>query len=286
MKKLLLFGALALSINSFGQLSVGLLAQYDFSGDALDASGNNNHGTVNGATLVNDRSGNPLSAYSFDGTDDYIEVTNFSTSYTNYSFASWVKINDTTLSSSLVTQTGVITSNNDTITSFGLQHFYDGSNSTLRARHRDNTGGYFGAVDNINNTDFEWHFCVSTYDGDTLKFFMDNQLVDFVLTNSSTPKIGQLLIGASRIPSTPITHHFSGVLDDIRIYNRELSNCEIEELYTGVNPCNVGIEELIQGEKELIKIVDLLGREVPFEKNRVLIYVYSDGTTERVFDVE
>lgn len=47
-----------------------------------------------------------------------------------------------------------------------------------------------------------------------------------------------------------------------------------------------GIEELILLEKELIKIVDLLGREVPFEKNRVLIYVYSDGTTERVFDVE
>jgi hypothetical protein len=47
-----------------------------------------------------------------------------------------------------------------------------------------------------------------------------------------------------------------------------------------------GLEELNIGEKELIKIVDLMGREVPFEKNKVLIYVYSDGTTQRVFEFE
>lgn len=47
-----------------------------------------------------------------------------------------------------------------------------------------------------------------------------------------------------------------------------------------------GIDELNQENKELIKIVDLMGREVPYEKNKVLIYVYSDGTTERVFEFE
>lgn len=48
----------------------------------------------------------------------------------------------------------------------------------------------------------------------------------------------------------------------------------------------IGIEELMLGTKELIKIVDLMGREVPYEKNKVLIYVYSDGTTERIFEFE
>lgn len=47
-----------------------------------------------------------------------------------------------------------------------------------------------------------------------------------------------------------------------------------------------GIEELIQGEKELVKVVDLMGREVTPQKNKTLIYVYSDGTTERVFEFE
>ena len=41
------------------------------------------------------------------------------------------------------------------------------------------------------------------------------------------------------------------MIDDIRIYNRELNECEIEELYTGINPCTVGIDEY---NSSLIKI--------------------------------
>lgn len=52
------------------------------------------------------------------------------------------------------------------------------------------------------------------------------------------------------------------------------------------NNCSLGIKKLGIEEKELLKIVDLMGREVPYEKNKVLIYVYSDGTTERVFEFE
>jgi hypothetical protein len=50
--------------------------------------------------------------------------------------------------------------------------------------------------------------------------------------------------------------------------------------------CGLGIEELTQGDKELIKIVDLMGRETTPQMNKVLIYVYSDGTIERVFEFE
>jgi len=47
-----------------------------------------------------------------------------------------------------------------------------------------------------------------------------------------------------------------------------------------------GIEELTQGTKELVKVVDIMGRETAPQKNMVLIYVYSDGTTQRVFEFE
>ena len=43
-------------------------------GNADDQSGNGNDGTVNGATLAPDRNGDTESAYSFDGTDDRIEI--------------------------------------------------------------------------------------------------------------------------------------------------------------------------------------------------------------------
>lgn len=48
----------------------------------------------------------------------------------------------------------------------------------------------------------------------------------------------------------------------------------------------LGYEELIQSEKELVKIVDFMGRETVFKPNTPLIYIYSDGTRERVMKLE
>ena len=42
-----------------------------------------------------------------------------------------------------------------------------------------------------------------------------------------------------------------------------------------------GIGELNNTPKQLIKIVDVLGRETPFKPNTPLLYIYDDGTVER-----
>lgn len=47
-----------------------------------------------------------------------------------------------------------------------------------------------------------------------------------------------------------------------------------------------GIEELTQSGKELVKIVDLMGRETKFVPNTPLIFIYSDGSMERVMEIE
>ena len=47
-----------------------------------------------------------------------------------------------------------------------------------------------------------------------------------------------------------------------------------------------GIEDLSLDGKELVKIVDFLGRETEFKKNTPLIFIYSDGTMKRVMEVE
>jgi len=46
--------ALLLSHPSHADLTTGLVAYYPFNGNANDASGNGNNGTVNGATLTAD----------------------------------------------------------------------------------------------------------------------------------------------------------------------------------------------------------------------------------------
>ena len=52
-------------------LDQGLVAWYPFDGNASDMSGNENHGTVHGASLASDRHGQLNNAYNFDGVNDY-----------------------------------------------------------------------------------------------------------------------------------------------------------------------------------------------------------------------
>jgi hypothetical protein len=71
----------------------GLIGYWPFSGNANDTSGNNLNGTVNGAILTEDRFGNPSSAYSFDGNDDYILVNDddlLSFPNNEFTFSFWV----------------------------------------------------------------------------------------------------------------------------------------------------------------------------------------------------
>mgnify|MGYP000064561517 FL=1 len=49
---------------------------------------------------------------------------------------------------------------------------------------------------------------------------------------------------------------------------------------------NTGIEELLQNEKELVKIIDFMGRETEFKPNTPLIFIYSDGTVEKKMILE
>lgn len=55
------------------------------------------------------------------------------------------------------------------------------------------------------------------------------------------------------------------------------------------NDCSgsINLDELSQiQDRELVKILDLSGREVEIRPNAVLIYVYSDGTVERMLLIE
>jgi len=49
----------------------------------------------------------------------------------------------------------------------------------------------------------------------------------------------------------------------------------------------IGLEEnKLNPNRTLLKIVDLMGRETEYQPNSTLIYIYSDGSREKVFKVE
>ena len=104
MKTLLLFGAIALSLNSFSQVPTyvptnGLVGWWGFNGNANDESVNGNDGVVNGAILANDRFGNPNSAYAYDGFDDWIEVNHSASLNINQEISICANINAASLPS-------------------------------------------------------------------------------------------------------------------------------------------------------------------------------------------
>ena len=97
MKLKLLFATLLYASISFAQVpsyvpTNGLIAYYSFSGNANDDSGNGFDGIVNGPALVDDRYANPNSAYSFDGANDYIQISTplFGQSRSSYSINLWI----------------------------------------------------------------------------------------------------------------------------------------------------------------------------------------------------
>jgi Leucine-rich repeat (LRR) protein len=63
-----------------------------------------------------------------------------------------------------------------------------------------------------------------------------------------------------------------GNIDPIASFS---SNC--------INPCYIGLSELNDSPRKLIRIVDYMGRDIKAVSNTPLFYMYDDGTVQRVF---
>ncbi|MCK5229514.1 MAG: hypothetical protein KAR13_04570 [Desulfobulbaceae bacterium] len=210
---------------SFAGIDDGLVAYYPFNGNANDASGNVNHGTVHGATLIEDRFGNSNSAYSFDGNNDYI-ITNYTPSQnlgTNFSISSWIKWNGSTGNHQRIVtkwQEGNIGSHEYSL------FLYGGSNKIRLSVGSGKIQSEF--VPTLDT----WHFVTATSNNSFAKIFIDGSLV-FEKSYSTSIVYDQepLIIGGGGTQYSMPRYIFNGVLDDIRIYNRALSDSEISELY-------------------------------------------------------
>jgi len=213
----------------------GLVAYYPFTGNAGDSSGNGNHGTVNGATLTVDRFGNASKAYSFDGNNNWISVTDniLLNPSTALSISLWEK------SSAIQNNCGIIGkwNNFNGNSGYGQEQYvlYAGPNSTgvnfiiLTANDT--------AISNerilVKYNDGNWHHFVGVYDGYKLSLYRDNILIDSApLTGTINTFAQDLEIGRYSGGSGTGTNvnYFTGQIDDIRIYNRALNQSEITYL--------------------------------------------------------
>ena len=229
MKKLhTLILALMLSISTFAQIPTnGLIAWYPFSGNANDASGNSNNGTVNGATLITDRFGNANSAYYFDGSA-IITVAdapslNIQQPNGQITVSVWAYKTGSQIDGHLIGKRG---------TSYQYQLAFNFPTYGI------GWGGAGAYLENILYT-FPinvWIHYVGTFDGSVWKLYKDGLLVGSLTALLPAPVSDVLIIGGSGNNTK-----FVGNLDDIRIYNRALTTAEVTELYNEsqtISSCN------------------------------------------------
>ncbi len=227
----------------------GLVGWWPFNGNANDESGNGNNGTVNGATLTSDRFGNSNGAYSFNGTSNFISVPDNNTlDLTNqFTLSTWINLPDYSVGPALQNASG----NTDvTRTILGkprtsawnsgyvLSHYPTGQSTTLAGGAANmsccpNIGVSGIGLPPLNT----WINITVVYNGSTLSLYLNGALNNstqgvFSLDNSSQP----LLIGKEFVLVGDNWYRwFKGIIDDIAIWNRALTQQEITALYNPVN---------------------------------------------------
>ena len=61
------------------------------------------------------------------------------------------------------------------------------------------------------------------------------------------------------------------------------SNIKTLILTQGMYLDYTGIDELLEHRKQLSRVVDLMGRETTIQTNKLLFYIYDDGSIEKVY---
>ena len=198
----------------------GLVAYYPFNGNANDESGNGNNGITEGEIQLDvDRFGNENCSYIFDGTNDKITVPNDDQlNSDNGSWSVWIK--------PLIDGGYIITKdtygyNNDGKLSINI----DGYISFLI----DANGVFNSAISNNPYQWNNWYHIVAIWGASGISIYIDTVLVGTLDFYEGISCIGDLVFGG--IFSNYSNPWFNGNIDDIRIYNRALTESEIQALY-------------------------------------------------------
>jgi hypothetical protein len=220
----------------------GLVGWWPFNGNANDESGNGNNGTVNGATLTNDRFGNVNKAYSFDGVDDLINVGNpiqLSIAISSYSQSAWVFFYDTPVS--FGSYPIVSKRHDNTGNDWATPVFRSTQNFWFFADDANYSGPTYAMSSTISLG--TWKHTVFVKENDSYKIYLDGVLdVSIVDNHTMNGSSNDLIFGAQ----LAWPQYFKGLIDDISIWNRALTQQEITDLYNACQlPVYAGLDQTI-----------------------------------------
>ena len=204
--------------------SNGLVGWWPFNGNANDESGNGNNGTINGTTLTADRFGNTNKAYSFNGTSNFISVSNNNSLQTPnvISVNSWVQFSGQ----------GSFRLISKGWSPNGIEvHTETSTNHKIRYGGAFNGTGY-GPISQTTLADSQWYMVTTIDNGNVKYIYINGTLEDTLVHNYGSVPVStiDLYFGKN---SQNATDYLDGKLDDIGIWNRSLTQQEVTDLYNG-----------------------------------------------------
>jgi hypothetical protein len=193
---------------------------------ANDISGNNNHGTINGAVWGD-------GGLRFDGTDDLVVVaneSNFDFDITEpFSGLAYIKVASVTGSITIFSKF------NNTPPPIGWFFYVLETGGEGRLLFQVQSSGYLYRHGSTNLDDGAWHHVAFTYDGSNslagIKLYVDG--VEESYTDGSSPTVGSILtnepvrIGARDVDEAD-PHWFDGNIDMVIIHDYLLSPAEVK----------------------------------------------------------
>jgi Concanavalin A-like lectin/glucanases superfamily len=213
-------------------LSDGLVAYYPFNGNANDESGNGNNGIVHGATLAMDRFGNANSAYSFDGVNNYIDINKQIVSAVDFTVTFWLKPEAQQKGIVVPISQGHGNFTANTTDGFAVQYGWPTADVMMFIYGDGDGGGTWRVIDFGYQllSELKWHQLMVSKGGQTITLYKNGVKVatrsDHILVfGNHNFSIGHDTYNAGR--------EFHGSIDDVRIYNRALSEAEIQQIYQG-----------------------------------------------------
>jgi hypothetical protein len=200
----------------------------------VDMSGNANNGTLNNmAKATSPRVGKVGQGLKFDGVDDYVNNgTNASLNFGTgaMSISAWFKSDGTIRALSSIAGKGGVYPG-------GKRYFlgtdWAASGNIYFTVDDDTTSKY--AVSNAELDDSKWHHVVGVKDSTQLRMYVDGVLQNttaditgYGSIDSARPfTIGSIYSETSGVQAL----FFPGTVDDVRVYNRALSQNEIRAIY-------------------------------------------------------
>ena len=213
----------------------GLIAFWPFNGNANDASGNNNSGTVVNAQLTADRFNTSNKAYSFNGTDAFIKIPTLNgISYSPISYSAWAYLK-------VYIPEGIYPAGIGQVIVGREAAGYTDQGCLMMGKNQmiiDNTFYYYRGQDGV-DSQFKpdlnrWYHVVLTISDGTYKYYVDGTLVRTAQSITSEFQNIPFLIGAGSGSNLVGNRFFyNGLIDDVAIWNRALTADEVLKVYNG-----------------------------------------------------